>query len=225
MWRDYGVVLKTAPVILCFFILYIQKWSRLTGSTGKANIFPHINSIMRTNVPEKLIKIADQIEETGSVALTKLTVLKKWFERPSRLSSFAIFVAKRACSRKGKTIGEAAVLFLEARTLLMEVDVYAPNIPRAEAENLHTRLKAFQNEYKNSSWGQVRLIHNRNLFLVEEGLRVYLWHTDSPSEGYRLAANYCEHYDPRYGNGLNGPSYTKINEIVRFMFSIEALEE
>jgi hypothetical protein len=37
---------------------------------------------MRTQVPEKLIKIADQIKEGGSVALTKLTVLKKWFERP-----------------------------------------------------------------------------------------------------------------------------------------------
>lgn len=180
---------------------------------------------MRTNVPEKLISIADQIEEAGSVALTKLTVLKKWFERPSRLSSFSIFVAKRACSRKGKTTGDAAILFLETRKLLAEVDVYAPNIPRDEAEKLHRRLNAFQNEYKSSSWGQVRLIYNRNLFLVEKGLRVYLWHTDSPSEGYRLAANYCEHYDPRYGNGLNGPSHTKIHEIVRFMFTLEALEK
>jgi hypothetical protein len=129
---------------------------------------------MRTPVPDKLIRIADQIEEAGSVALTKLTVLKKWFERPSRLSSFAVFVAKRACSRKGKTTGDAAILFLETRQLLTEVDVYAPNIPRAKAEKLHRRLQVFQNDYKNSSWGQVRLIHNQNLFLIEEGLRVYL---------------------------------------------------
>ena len=180
---------------------------------------------MHTRVPEKLISIADQIEEAGSVALTKLTVLKKWFERPSRLSSFAIFVAKDACSRKGKTTRDAAILFREARHLLAEVDVYAPTIPLIEAGKLHSRLKEFQNEYKNSSWGKVRLIYNQNLFFVEEGLRIYLWHTDSPSEGYRLAAIYCEHYDPRYGNGLNGPSYTKIHDIVRFMCTLETLEK
>jgi hypothetical protein len=149
---------------------------------------------MHTHVPEKLISIADQIEEAGSVALTKLTVLKKWFERPSRLSSFAIFVAKTACSRKGKTTRDAAILFREARQLLAEVDVYAPTIPRIEAEKLHRHLKEFQNEYKNSSWGKVRLIYNQDLFFVEEGLRIHLWHTDSPSQGYRLAAIYCEHH-------------------------------
>jgi hypothetical protein len=181
--------------------------------------------VMHTHVPEKLISIADQIKDGGSVALTKLTVLKKWFERPSRLSSFASFVAKHAGNRKGKTIGDEAILFLETRQLLAEVDVYAPNIPRVEAEKLHRRLRAFQNEYKSSSWGQVRLIYNQNLFWVEEGLRIYLWHTDSPSQGYRLAAIYCEHYDPRYGNGLNGPSCTRIHEIVRFMRTLEAFEK
>jgi hypothetical protein len=180
---------------------------------------------MRTDIPEKLIRIADQIKEGGSVALTKLTVLKKWFERPSRLSSFAIFVAIQASSRKGQTTADEAILFRETRQLLAEVDVYAPDIPRVEAEKLHRRLKAFQNEYKSSSWGQVRLIYNQNLFWVEEGLRIYLWHTDSPSQGYRLAAIYCEHYDPRYGNGLNGPSYTKIHDIVRFMRTLEAVEK
>lgn len=180
---------------------------------------------MRTQVPEKLISIADQIKEGGSVALTKLTVLKKWFERPSRLSAFAIFIAKQACSRKGKTTRDANILFLESRQLLAEVNVYTPNIPRVEAEKLHRRLREFQNEYKSSSWGQVRLIYNQNLFLVEEGLRIYLWHTDSPSQGYRLAANYCEHYDPRYGNGLNGAGYIRIHEIARFMLTLEALEK
>lgn len=180
---------------------------------------------MRTDVPEKLIRIADQIKDGGSVALTKLTVLKKWFEQRSRLSSFAIFVAKHASRHQCKTTGDEAILFLETRQLLAEVDVYAPNIPRVEAEKLHRRLRAFQNEYKSSSWGQVRLIYNQHLFWVEEGLRIYLWHTDSPSQGYRLAASYCEHYDPRYGNGLNGPSHTRILDIVRFMRSLEAVEK
>ena len=42
--------------------------------------------------------------------------------------------------------------------------------------------------------------------------------------GYRLAPDYGQNYDSRYGNGLNGPSRTKIEETVRFLFTIEALE-
>ncbi len=74
-------------------------------------------------------------------------------------------------------------------------------------------------------WASVRLIQNMNLFLVEGGLQLYLWHGYSPAEGYRLAANYCEHYDPRYGNGLNGPSANRIREIADFVRTIEAHEE
>jgi hypothetical protein len=45
--------------------------------------------------------------------------------------------------------------------------------------------------------------------LMEQGLSIYLWHLDSSARGYKLAADYCQHYDPRYGNGLNGPSRTE----------------
>jgi len=180
---------------------------------------------MRTNVPEKLIKIADQIEKSGSASLTRLTVLKKWFEQDlKRLPSFALFIARRAASRKDETTSEAAELFLEASKLLRETDIYDPQLPREEAINLYERLKAFQNEYKNAQ-GQVRLVKNTHLFLIEKGLRIYLWRTISPSDGYKLAADYCEHYDPQYGSGLSGPSSFKINEIVRFMFTLEGRED
>ena len=59
---------------------------------------------------------------------------------------------------------------------------------------------------------------------MEQGLEVVLWHTDSPAHGYKLAADYCQHYDSRYGSGLSGPSRTKIEEMVRFMYTFEALE-
>ena len=71
----------------------------------------------------------------------------------------------------------------------------------------------------------MRIIRNWNLLVVEHGLEIYLWHPDSPERGYKLAADYYQHYDSRYGNGLNGPSRTKIEELVRFMYSLEALED
>jgi DNA-binding MarR family transcriptional regulator len=42
--------------------------------------------------------------------------------------------------------------------------------------------------------------------------------------GYRLAPVKRQNFDSRYGNGLNGPSRKKIEEIVRFLFTVEALE-
>jgi len=68
---------------------------------------------MRTNIPEKLLKIADDIGEHGNVNLTRLVVLKKWFEQPERLSAFAVWIATRATSRKGKTAGAAAELICD----------------------------------------------------------------------------------------------------------------
>jgi len=180
---------------------------------------------MRTAIPEKLLTIAAEIKEHGSSNLTRLTVLKKWFECPHRLSSFAIFIAKRASGKKGKTTGEAARLFRNARVLFKGVNVFSPKVPKKQAEKLHESLQAFQNEYKRLRWGTARIIKNHNLFLIEEGLRIYLWHSNVSQEGYRLTVKYCENYDPSYGNSLNGPSAAKIHDIVRFMFTVEALED
>jgi len=179
----------------------------------------------RPNISDKLREIAVEIEGRGSANLTRLTVLKKWFEVSSRLSSFAIFILDQASRQKTKTTKEAAELFRETRTLLADVDVFAPKIPRAAATKLHAGLRAFQAEYKDATWGPVRIIYDHNLFLVECGLHIYLGHGATPTEGYRLAANYCEHYDPRYGNCLNGPSRTRIGEIVDFIRGVEDREE
>lgn len=91
--------------------------------------------MMRPNISNKLREIAAAIDRRGSANLTRLMVLKKWFEVSSHLSSFAIFIADQASRRMTKATEEAAELFREARTLLADVDVFAPKIPRAAATN------------------------------------------------------------------------------------------
>jgi hypothetical protein len=181
--------------------------------------------LAQSTVPEKLLRVVDEIDARGSANLTRLTVLKKWFERAGRLSAFALWVAARASSRKGKTSGAAAELFREARTLLHGLDKVHPKPNRAKAQDLHGRLRAFQSEHQRQRCGRVRIVHNWNLLLLEKGLAVHLWHANSLAHGYELAADYCRHFDSRHGDSLNGPSRTKIMEIVRFMFVVEALEE
>lgn len=92
-----------------------------------------------------------------------------------------------------------------------------PQLDRLAAQTMHDRLRDFQNEYQSQRWGPVRIVHNWNLMLVEHGLDIYLWHQDAPTYGYKLAADYCQRYDSRYGNGLLGKSRAKIQEIVRLL--------
>jgi hypothetical protein len=97
-------------------------------------------------------------------------------------------------------------LIREARTLLADVDVFAPNIPRPPRYIPLLVLESVKRYLQPCGHLAVCIIRDHNLFLIEYGLHIYLGHGDKPMEGYCLAANYCENYDPRYGNSLNGPS-------------------
>jgi hypothetical protein len=172
----------------------------------------------------RLQRIVEDIRQSGCAEQTRLTILKKWFEPVGRLASFGLFIARNAWQNTDRANGEAAALLGEARDLLAGVDILAPAVPSAAARNLHGRVVAFQNEHRNVHWTAVRQIQNWNLFLIESGLGLCLGYSASPSEGYRLAAAYCAHYDPRYGDNLNGPSAGRIENIAAFVQAVEAHE-
>ena len=183
---------------------------------------------MRTDVPEKLLAIVEEIDAHGSASLTRLTVLKKWFEHPGRLPAFALWVAKRAAGRKGRTKAVAGALLNEARALLGTTatrEDYLRPVDRGAAKLLHDRARDFQNEFQHQQWGPVRIVHHWDLMLVEKALEICLWQSASPAHGYKLAADWCQHYDSRYGNGLNGPSRKKVEEIAHFLRKVEARED
>jgi hypothetical protein len=180
---------------------------------------------MRTDIPEKLLKIASDIEEKGPQMLTRLTVLKRWFNDPVRLNSFAIFIARRACSRKGKAKDKEATLFKKASDLLKNTSLYDPQICEDKAQIFVHELSCYQNEYQKQGWNTIRKLKNSNLYMIEEGLKIYLWCNTDPSSGYKLAVSYCENYASAYGTMLDDKSVFKIEEIVRFMFNYEALSD
>ena len=180
---------------------------------------------MHAKIPEKLLAIAEEIATRGEAKTTRLTVLKKWFQRPEREAAFAIWVAVRALAGKGRTAGAAGELFKESRKLFGKVNPCAPKVDRKVAERLYERLREFQSEYKKQQWGSVRIVHHWDLLLVEQALEIYLWYANSPAHGYTLAADYCKHYDPQRWDGLSGPSRGKIMAIAEFMLAVEALED
>jgi hypothetical protein len=183
---------------------------------------------MRTPAPEKIQQIIDDIDAKGKASLTRLTVLKKWFERPGRLSAFGLWIARRAAGRPGQTKGPAGALLDETRALLGTAsarDSVFQQIDRRAAESLHDRAKAFHSDFENQPWGPVRLIHCWPVLLVEGGLALHTGRNRHPGDGYKLAADWAQNDDPKYGHGLSGPSRGKLHELVRFMFTVEALEE
>ena len=181
---------------------------------------------MRSNIPEKLLSIVEEIDARGCANLTRLTMLKKWFERPGRLPAFGLWVAQRSAGRKGRTGGTAGALLDEAHALLGSTATRGqPAVDRRAALSLHDRARDFQNEHEPHRWASVRIIHCWPLLLVEKGLALHLRLDDSPTAGYKLAADFCQHYDPKHGNSLCGPGRTKVMEIVRFMFTVEATED
>lgn len=168
-------------------------------------------------------RFVDDLDASGSANQTRLTVLKKWFERPGRLPAFGLWVARRSAGRKGKTRGAAGGLLDEGRRLL-GTDGTGP-AARPALQSMHDRARALQNDREEHRWTTVRIVNCWQLLLVEKGLVLFLAENGIPSAGYELAADYCTHYDPRFGHGLNGPSRAKIMEIVRYMFTVEALED
>ncbi len=182
---------------------------------------------MNTTVSAKLLKIAEDIQAEGQAGLTRLTILKKWFEqRPERLPAFGAWIAKTALAQAEEpgTDLEGA-LFELARRLLAGADPLRPALDREAASGLFRRLQAFQNQHRPAAWGAaVPEIHNWNLLLIEEGLGLCLGRRTTPSTGYRLAADYCKHYEPRFGTSLNGPSLSKVEDIARFVAETESLE-
>ncbi len=89
---------------------------------------------------------------------------------------------------------------------------------------LFDQLREFQNVYHHTQWGQVRQVQNWNLLLVEKAIAITFNARVEPFDGYKLAAHYCQNYDPQYGNGLNRPSLEKIKAIRRWVLRIEAFE-
>jgi hypothetical protein len=178
---------------------------------------------MPTSTADKLTAVVTQIAAQGNVEVLRLTVLKKWFERPGRLPAFALWVASRAAGQGRDAEESVSVLCGEARALL-EHRGPRGRLDRDAAERLYQRVRSFQSTYQRGKWGPVRIVKDANLLLIEEALALYLWHVNSPSVGYKLAVAYAAHYDPRYGTGLNGPSRDRLQELVDFIRHREALE-
>ncbi|KAA6183719.1 hypothetical protein F2Q65_14865 [Thiohalocapsa marina] len=171
---------------------------------------------MAATIHQKLASIVEEIDRKGFAELTRLTVLKKWFDRPGRLIAFALWIAEQAAAEDVPASDPAAALLADARALLADVQARGALTPMA-MRALHGRLKAFQDEHTNLRWDSVRVVKSKALLLIEEALTICLWHPHDGRLGYKLAAYYCEYYGSGYGSNLNGPSRARVQAIAELV--------
>ena len=183
---------------------------------------------MKTSVPENILLIADQIDEDGSVNITKLTIVKKWFEKPHRRKAFALWMARHAAGKPGKVDANAKRLLNDAKKLLGSAPrrgALSTEIDREKISLLFDRARTFYDEHGPGKWGSVRVIRCQALLLIEKSMALLQVGTSLPAEAYELLATWVKHFDSRFFDTLNGPSSGRLREFVRFMFSVEAFED
>jgi hypothetical protein len=172
----------------------------------------------RVSTPEKIRGIVREIDRSGNASLTRLTVLKKWLEVPGRLPALGLWIAGRAAlDSVGREPDEEALL-AKARTLLQGLAANPAAQPdRRAAQALHEQASQYKREFRKQQWGPVRVVHSWPLMLIEGGLALALGLHRSPSDGYKLASDWAQNFDGRYGNGFNGPSRDRLVALADWM--------
>jgi len=92
-----------------------------------------------------------------------------------------------------------------------------PSDPERKAlrEALH-ELESVNNAYESIPFGMVRIIQDKDVFIVEDAVQCVLSPYSAPSQAYHLARDYAERYDPRYGTGLIPESAPLVMDLVDF---------
>jgi hypothetical protein len=167
----------------------------------------------------KLAEIAAALRQGQDFSITRLTTLKGLCEDPRAAHAFALFLARHARQKlaQGKAPEPVKQLGDQAVT---EMEEYLDEPSDERKDRLRALLReveAQQNEFKRVSWNQVRLIHFRDLLVIEEALRCLLADRGTmPIWAYQAARDYAEQYNPRYGTGLIPSSAPMMEDIAGF---------
>jgi hypothetical protein len=173
----------------------------------------------------KLARIAEELRGGASFSITRLTIVKSLCEDPDAAARFALHLAeltvdqmeRRDCASQVDPAKWSHFKALAASALHQMRGCLEERMGEEAAvlRALLSKIKEAQNEHKHLEWGPVRIIESRELLLVENALRCVL-STDSAYWGYRVAKEYAECYDPRYGDGLIPASAPMVEEIADF---------
>ena len=174
----------------------------------------------------QLATIARELHEGASFNITRLTTLKSLCEDATAAAHFAVHLAKlthkkmqeKSCPSHldpekweyYKQVVDEAIRQMER--YLEHPTEEAADLVRAWLSD----VRAVQNTYRNQAWGPVRIIQSTEVLLIEYALSCLLYPLSSSDWGYRLARQYAERYNSRYGTGLIPESALLVEDIADF---------
>ena len=174
----------------------------------------------------QLATIARELREGASFNITRLITLKSLCEEATAAARFAVHLAQLTYRRMQEkpcpshldpekweyykqVVNEA---IRQMQRYLEKPTEEAADLVRAWLSD----VRAIQDRYEQQAWGPVRMIHSTEVLLIEYALSSLLQPTASADWGYRLARQYAERYNSRYGTGLIPESAPMVEDIADF---------
>ncbi len=167
---------------------------------------------------KQLSEIAEALRRGKDFPITRLTTIKSLCGEPEAAPAFALFLAQRIqCKmRQGKYPKKFRDL-VDRAVRALKPDLTDPTEERkARLSFLCSELEAEQNEYRRIGGNMVRMLKSRDLFVVEQCLRLALRTCEAPYWAYHAARDYAVRYDARYWSGLIPSSAPMVEEIAEF---------
>jgi hypothetical protein len=174
----------------------------------------------------RLAQIAAELRKGDHFEVTRLTTLKSLCEDSQAAVQFALYLAKltdrkmreRAYPSHMEPEQWDVYKELVAKALAhMDAYVEEPSEQTSRAVwSVQSEVRGVQNTYKQHQWGPVRIIHSTEVLLIEYALSCLLQPAASADWSYRIAREYAERYNSRYGTGLIPESAPLVEDIADF---------
>jgi hypothetical protein len=194
---------------------------RTSAKTPQKNQASKVTSKIR-----RLAQMAAVLREGEHFEVTRLTTLKSLCEDAQAAARFAVHLAQLT-SRRMREKPCPAHLDLEkweyykqvVDEAIRQMHRYLDN-PTEDAADLVrawlSDVRTIHDHYEQQAWGPVRMIQSTDVLIIELALSCLVYPADAAYWGYRIAREYAERYNPRYGTGLIPESAPLVEDIADF---------
>ncbi|MBW4441988.1 MAG: hypothetical protein KME10_12265 [Plectolyngbya sp. WJT66-NPBG17] len=173
-----------------------------------------------------LVQIAQDLKQGKDFNITRLTSLKSLCADPQAAAQFCFYLAKLTQAKmqdKTKPNHIEPSDWLNYSKLIdeavLQMEDYLVGPIKEQESRLWTVLSSARlvnNQYENQAYGVVRIIHSKDILLIEQALLGILQPKESSHWGYHIARTYAERYNSRYPNSLIPDSAPMVKDIADF---------
>lgn len=161
-----------------------------------------------------------------AIPITRLTSIKSLCQDEVAAAQFALYLAKilQAQMQAESCPSHLSLSEWETHTTVVinavtEMECYIDNPLPESKQSLQKLLRQIDelqgDDVRRISWNTVHFVKSGNLLKLEYAIRCFT-DRDFPYYAYKLAREFTESYEPRYGTGLIPESVPKLLEIAEF---------